>query len=69
MAERPLEREYGVLLGGLGPQALERAHWYRLMAEMAAEEGCPKAEAYLRMQADRAEQTVRALIKEFERAR
>lgn len=66
MGKDTLEREYGVLLGVTGPILMERAFWYREMAKLLEEDGSPRAARYLRMQADRAEETVKSLAKGFE---
>ncbi len=61
-----LEREYGILLGLTGPVLMERAFWYREMAELCRADGSTNAATYLEMQAQRAEETVKSLGRKFD---
>lgn len=66
MPSDPLQREYGILLGTLGPQLLDRIDDYKELAQVCENFGCPKAADYLRNQARRAEATIQALANGFE---
>lgn len=58
----PLAREYDVLLGVAGPILMNRAKTYREMAELI---GKGPAADWLELQAQRAEDAIRALERKF----
>lgn len=62
MANDPLKREYGILLGVAGPILLERAESFQKLAKFL---GPGVAARFLNSQAERAEETVRAIGRRF----
>jgi len=65
----PLEREYGIILSIAGPILMERAYWMREMAQVLEDDGSPKSAQMLRMNADRAEETIKQLGKKNDNKR
>jgi len=63
----PLSREYGIILAVVGPMMMERAHWYREMADLFDKQigSGSEAASFMRMQADRADETIVSLGKKF----
>lgn len=63
MSNDQLQREYGILLGTCGPILLDRIDKFRRLAEVV---GPGMAADWLGAQAERAEQTIKAIGRKFD---
>lgn len=63
VGDDPLANDYGVILAQVGPTLMERAHWFREMADLIKDRlgSGTKVETWLRDQADRADEIVVSL--------